>query len=99
MTATTTDGGNANTAMLICGEKFFNLFNDTTELVRATELKVFMESPFIPNRCLCGCSHIYDFTTEAQNKNFTSKRTTGKYRMFFSPDHIRTYKRNNPFSK
>jgi hypothetical protein len=76
---------------------YTNIFGGD-ELIKMKELKPFMSVPIMPLRCLCGCSHILDFTTEAQNKNFTSKRTTGKYRLFFSPDHIKTFKRNNQLS-
>ena len=55
-------------------------------------LKDFKENmvvPIMPIRCLCGCSHIYDFTEEEQNKRF---KKIGKYKCFFSPNHIKRFK-------
>ncbi len=71
--------------------KYYNLFNDMTRLVAATDIQLLMVLDEPPSKCLCGnCKHDYStFQPEAQQATFGRWK---KYRAFFSDDHIRIYK-------
>lgn len=75
------------------GEKCSNIFG-SDELIPLKDFKENMCVPIMPLRCLCGCSHIYNFTEEEQNKRF---KRIGKYKLFFSPNHIKTFKAKHHF--
>lgn len=75
------------------GVKCSNIFG-SDELIPLKDFKENMCVPIMPLRCLCGCSHIYHFTEEEQNKRF---KRYGKYKLFFSPDHIKTFKAKHHF--
>ena len=74
--------------------KYYNLFNDTSNLVAAKDIKELMEFPEPPKQCLCGQCHFEysTFTPEAQQRTY---RRTGKFRAFFSPKHVKIYKQSN----
>ena len=73
--------------------KYYNLFNDMTRLVAARDIKPLMILDEPPPKCLCGyCTHDYStLKPEAQQETFGRWH---KYRAFFSPHHVKIYKKS-----